>query len=145
MHGLAALTAIAALALTGCAAAAAATSTAGTTAVTVKGGALLKVQGTFEMTGGPIWPGQSGPSVRPLAGTVTFRDGQGHTVGVKVGPSGKFTVNLRAGQYTAIAETRQIEQQNPDGSYSSTPIVRPVTVTARAGQPARVSIVCYVP
>ena len=144
MHGLAAGTALAALALTGCAAAAA-PGTGMTTAVTVTGDALVKVQGTFEMTGGPMRPGQSGPSVRPLAGTVTFRDGQGHTVDVTVGPSGKFTVDLRAGKYTAIAETRQLERQNPDGSYSSTPIVRPVTVRATAGQPARVSIVCYVP
>jgi hypothetical protein len=144
MHGLAAGMAIAALALTGCAATAA-TSTGVITAVTTKGGALLKVQGTFEMLGGPMRPGQSGPSVRPLAGTVTFRDSHGHTVGVTVGPSGRFTVDLRAGKYTVIAETRQIEQQNPDGSYSSTPIVQPVTVTAAAGGPARVSIVCYVP
>ncbi|TVZ06400.1 carboxypeptidase regulatory-like domain-containing protein [Trebonia kvetii] len=52
-------------------------------------------------------PSNGKPPANPVAGTVTFTDKSGHTVTVTVGASGRFTVRLAAGNYTALlAPTR---------------------------------------
>lgn len=142
---------IMALAVTGCAASATtgsgkqpaaatshgATPAAGTsgTATTVPGlGGLTSngssglaqwvVDGTFETGGLPV---------QPLPGVVTFRDSaNGHTVKVTVGASGKFTLGLVAGTYTATGQAQHSDSQ----------CAAPVTFTVRAGQLTRVSLVC---
>jgi hypothetical protein len=82
------------------------------------------VDGTFETQGVPA---------SPLPGVVTFRDSaNGHTVTVTVGASGKFTVGLIAGTYTATGQAR----------HSNAACAAPVTVTVHAGQLTRVSLVC---
>jgi hypothetical protein len=82
------------------------------------------VNGTFETEAG---------HVQPLSGEVTFRDSTtGHTVNVTVGASGKFSLGLIAGTYTATGQTE----------HSDSPCSAPVTVTVRAGQLTRVSLVC---
>jgi hypothetical protein len=82
------------------------------------------VDGTFETEGGPA---------QPLSGVVTFRDRTtGHTANVTVGTSGKFSLGLVAGTYTATGQTK----------HSDSPCSAPVTVTVRAGQLTRVSLVC---
>ena len=88
------------------------------------GPAQWVVHGTFETEGSPA---------HPLAGVVTFRDGTtGHTVNVTVGASGKFSLGLVAGTYTATGQT----------THNQSPCSAPVTVTVRAGQLTQVSLVC---
>ena len=42
------------------------------------------------------------PSANPMAGTAAFTDKNGHTVTVTVGASGRFTIHLAAGTYSAL-------------------------------------------
>jgi hypothetical protein len=82
------------------------------------------VDGTFKTEGRPS---------QPLSGVVTFRDSTtGHTANVTVGASGTFSLGLVAGTYTATGQTR----------HGDSPCSGPVTVTVRAGQLTRVSLVC---
>jgi hypothetical protein len=107
--------------------------------------ALLAVQGTFEMVGGPVRPGQNSTPVRPLSGVVTFLDSSGNPLNVTVGASGKFSLNLVAGTYTVTGRTKNIEQQNPDGSVTDRPCSAPVTLKVRPGATTHVTLVCAVP
>ena len=139
MRQLTAGLAIMALAVTGCAATAATSSgkppttgTSGTATAGIGHGgasglAQWVVDGTFETKGG---------DAQPLAGVITFRDSTtGHTVNVTVGTSGKFSLGLVAGTYTASGQT-----EHSDSTCSA-----PVTVTVQAGQLTRVSLVCKAP
>lgn len=82
------------------------------------------VNGTFEKQGTPA---------QPLPGVVTFRDSaNGHTVTVTVGASGKFTLGLVAGTYTATGQAQ----------HGNAVCTAPVTVTVHAGQLTKVSLVC---
>jgi hypothetical protein len=103
------------------------------------------VRGTFEMEGGPIRPGATSAPVRPLPGVVMFRAASGRTTDITAGPTGQFAGYLPAGSYTVTARTKQIEQQNPDGSVSDPPCAGPVTVLVRPGQTTQVALVCTVP
>ena len=88
------------------------------------GPAQWVVDGTFQSKGG---------AAQPLAGTVSFRDSSsGRIVTVTVGASGKFSLGLVAGTYTATAQAAR----------SASPCSAPVAVTVRAGQPTRVALVC---
>ena len=52
-------------------------------------------------------PSNGKPPADPVAGTVTFTDKSGHMETLTVGASGRFTVRLAAGSYTALlAATR---------------------------------------
>ncbi len=85
------------------------------------------VDSVFETAGG---------SGRPLSGVVTFRDSAtGDSTNVTVGASGTFSLGLVAGTYTATGLA------GPGDS----PCSAPVTVTVRAGQLTRVSLVCKAP
>jgi hypothetical protein len=147
MRQLTAGLAIVALAVTGCAASATSSSGGGgssssktpagttshsATAATGTGGlpssgpglAQWVVDGTFETAGSPA---------HPLSGMITFRDSTTtQTVTVTVGASGKFSLGLVAGTYTATGQTKQ----------DFSPCSAPVTVTVRAGQLTRVSLTC---
>lgn len=150
MRKLAAGLAVVALTVTGCAAAStssgkaptpatshSATTTTGTSGTATAGPGLSGlpsgnapgpaqwvVHGTFETKGSPS---------HPLSGVVTFRDRTtGHTVTVAVGASGKFSLGLVAGTYTAAAHTKDLDS----------PCSAPVTVTVQAGQLTRVSLSC---
>jgi hypothetical protein len=150
MRQLTAGLAIVALAVTGCAATAssssttpaAATSHSATTATGASGTATAP-PGLSGLSGG----GAPGPAqwvvdgtfateaspAQPLSGVVTFRDSTtGHAVNVTVGASGKFSLGLVAGTYTATGQTTQ----------DNSPCSAPVTVTVRAGQLTRVPLVC---
>ena len=82
------------------------------------------VDGTFETQGAPV---------QPLPGVVTFRDSaNGHTVTVTVGASGKFSLGLVAGTYTATGQAK----------HSDSACTAPVTVTVHAEQLTRVALVC---
>jgi hypothetical protein len=141
MRQLTAGLAITALAVTGCAATATtsndtapaavsshsattATGTSGLGGLNSGGPAQWVVDGTFETKGGPA---------QPLSGMVTFHDSTtGWTVKVLVGASGKFSVGLIAGTYTATPQTMQ----------SDSPCSAPVTVIVRAGALTQVSLAC---
>ena len=126
-----------AIAVTGCAATATTSSgktpigvtshSATTSTKTSRGaGGLAQwvVVGTFET---------KGVHAQPLSGVVTFRDSAtGHTVNVTVGTSGKFSLGLVSGTYSATGQTK----------HSDSPCSAPVTVTVPAGQLTRVSLVC---
>jgi hypothetical protein len=144
MRQLTAGLAVMALAVTGCAATSsasggstpAATTSHSATTPTGLGGlasggsaglAQWVVDGVFETAGG---------SAKPLSGVVTFRDSTtGHSANVTVGASGKFSLGLVAGTYTATGQA----------GHSDSPCSAPVTVTVRAGQLTRVSVVCKAP
>jgi hypothetical protein len=88
------------------------------------GPAQWVVDGTLETAGVPA---------QPLPGVVTFRDSaNGHSVQVTVGASGKFSLGLVAGTYTATGQA----------GHSGSACAAPVTFTVQAGQLTRVSLVC---
>jgi hypothetical protein len=142
MRQLTAGLAIMALAATGCAASAtssggssktpaattshSATAATGTSGLPSSGPGLAQwvVHGTFETAGSPA---------HPLSGMIIFRDSTTRqTVTVTVGASGKFSLGLVAGTYTATGQTRQ----------DFSPCSAPVTVTVRAGQLTQVALTC---
>lgn len=57
-------------------------------------GRLLVYPGPMPMSGKPL--------AHPTAGMAAFTDKSGHTMRVTVGTSGKFTIQLAAGTYTAV-------------------------------------------
>ena len=59
------------------------------------------VQGRLLAYPGPM-PANGKPPANPTAGMAAFTDKNGHTVTVTVGASGKFTVRLAAGTYSAL-------------------------------------------
>lgn len=88
------------------------------------GPAQWVVDGTFETESMPA---------QPLPGVVTFRDTtNGHTVTVTVGATGKFSLGLVAGTYTATGQAQ----------HSGSQCAPPVTFTVQAGQLTRVALVC---
>lgn len=109
---------------TGTSSAATGTGLGGLSSGGAAGPAQWVVDGTFETGGSPA---------QPLSGVITFRDSTtGNIVNVTVGASGKFSLGLVAGTYTATG------QATHDDSACSAP----VTVTVRAGELTRVSLVC---
>jgi len=148
MRQLAAGLSITVLAVTGCAATASSGTPAGATshsATTASGTSGTATAGTG-LSGLPGSGSQGlaqwvvsgiletgGSPAHPLSGVVTFRDSTtGQIVNVTVGASGKFSLGLVAGTYTATGQTKPNES----------PCSAPVTVTVRAGQLTRVSLVC---
>jgi hypothetical protein len=59
------------------------------------------VQGRLLAYPGPM-PANGKPPANPMAGMAAFTDTSGHTVSVTVDPSGRFTIHLAAGSYTAL-------------------------------------------
>ena len=59
------------------------------------------VRGTLQGYPGPM-PVNGKPPADPMSGKVTFTDKNGHAVYVKVPDTGKFSVQLAAGMYTAL-------------------------------------------
>ena len=141
---------IMALGVTGCAATAttgsakpAAVTSHGTTPAARTSGTATGIPGLGGLTGNsPAGPAQwvvdgtfetESVPVQPLPGVVTFRDtANGHTVTVTVGASGKFSLGLVAGTYTATGQAQ----------HSNSQCAPPVTFTVQAGQLTRVSLVC---
>jgi hypothetical protein len=59
------------------------------------------VQGRLLAYPGPM-PANGKPPANPMAGMAAFTDKSGHTVTVTVGASGRFTIHLAAGSYSAL-------------------------------------------
>jgi hypothetical protein len=74
-------------------------------ATACSGGTAAALTGTVEgrllAYPGPM-PSNGKPPAHAMAGTVTFTDKSGHAISVTVGASGRFTVRLAAGSYTAL-------------------------------------------
>jgi hypothetical protein len=99
---------------------------AGCTAPAGQGPVTGEVAGRLVRVGGPPGPGgQAGQ--QPMPGTVTFASAE-HRVTVRVGKSGRFSVQLPPGRYRV-----------------SGPCSRPSPVTVTARRTAHVKIICVVP
>jgi hypothetical protein len=98
------------------------------------------VQGTFERVGGPIsvTNGKAQTPVVPLSGTITFTGAGGQKFSVSVGSSGTFRAQLAAGSYAVSGVSGQISE----GGLACS---APVNARVRAGETARILVVCPVP
>jgi hypothetical protein len=103
------------------------------------------VVGTFMRVGGPLGAGGTQPSPIPLMGTVTFSVDRGHTVAVRVGKTGTFTLRLRSGVYQVSGRSPQLLEVLASGATAETPCAGPVSVTVIAGRTVHVPVVCAVP
>ncbi len=102
------------------------------------------VTGRLMLEGGPISPDGRLPSKRPIPGTVQFADGRHQPVLVHVGSSGRFSVRLPPGSYTATGRSpRVIEVSN--GTNQETTCSQPLSVTARPQHTTRIALTCIVP
>jgi hypothetical protein len=86
------------------------------------------LQGRLLEYPGPM-PPNGKPPTYPVAGTAAFTDKTGHTVTVTVDASGRFTVHLAAGSYTALL-----------APTSLTPVRENILV--RAGKTLTITVLC---
>jgi hypothetical protein len=87
------------------------------------------ISGLFEVVGGP-----AGASPGPVSGVVTLRGG-GHSYIVSVGPTGRFSVNVAAGVYTATG-------QSPSFDAGRGACVGADPVVAVVGQTSPIEVIC---
>jgi hypothetical protein len=122
-------------------------SSAETTAVVGHAYSSPVVSGMFEEQGGPVKPGTNdGAQIRPLSGVITFKNKNGHTTAVTVGPNGHFVAHVPTGTYIVTGRSPQIEQGNPNGTRSDPPCAAPKTVVVRSKTTATpLTLICYVP
>jgi hypothetical protein len=102
------------------------------TAVSSVAGTYGTVVGTFQLEAGPL--------LMPYGGAVRFKEASGHTVGVTVGGSGKFSVRLAPGTYTVAASAAQSMNGLPRCVIQNSSSVR-----VRAGQTDRIAVMCEGP
>jgi hypothetical protein len=90
------------------------------------------VHGTFERAGGPaiVKHGKATTPAVPLAGTVTFTNGNVSKVSISVGSSGTFSTRLPPGTYAVSGVS--------GGQACSVPL----TAQVRAGQTSRIVVLC---
>jgi len=90
------------------------------------------VHGTFERAGGPavVKHGKATTPVVPLAGTVTFTNGNVSKVSISVGSSGTFSIRLPPGTYAVSGVS--------GGQTCSVPL----TARVRAGETSRILVRC---
>jgi hypothetical protein len=90
------------------------------------------VHGTFERAAGPatVKHGKATTPVVPLAGTVTFTNGNVSKVSISVGRSGTFSTRLPPGTYAVSGVS--------GGQACSVPL----TARVRAGETSRILVLC---
>jgi hypothetical protein len=103
------------------------------------------VAGRFFMEGGPISRSGHPQGRRPVPGTIRFRTAHRPVVVVKVGRSGRFSVRLAPGRYTATARTPRIIEVTPSGKHRERPCAPPRHLTVRGHRRTHLVITCYVP
>jgi hypothetical protein len=129
MRRLQVMTVVAAIAaVAGCAPALAHTSAG-------RGAAVGTVTGKLQMEGGPIGTNGQQPGKRPVSGSVRFTSTRHHRVTVRVGDSGRFSVQLLPGTYTAC----------PLSAAASGPCTRGRQVTVTAQHTTKIAFIFYVP
>ena len=100
--------------------------------------------GKLVMEGGPLQPGGKQPDERPMSGTVTLTTAGQHTVTVRVGSSGTFSVPLPPGRYQVSGRSPDITEV--DGGHSrELPCSQPSSVVVSAGNTATITLACIVP
>lgn len=88
------------------------------------------VQGTFKVYAGPASAnGQPAADSIAVSGQATFTDASGQTVTVAVPGTGKFTVRLTAGTYTAVLAPANMK-----------PVLE--TIHVHANQTVKISLDC---
>jgi hypothetical protein len=123
MTGVAAIAAVA-----GCAPALAHTSAG-------RGTPVGTVTGKLQIEGGPIGTNGQQPGKRPVSGTVRFTSTRHHRVTVRVGDSGRFSVQLPPGTYAAC----------PLSAGASGPCTRARQVTVTARHTTEIAFTFFVP
>jgi hypothetical protein len=88
------------------------------------------VTGTYIRVGGP-----AGTANVPLPGTISFRAGNGSTIGVSSDSTGRFTGQLPPGSYTVTATSSLIN----DGTSTCS---RPLTTQVQAGKTVTLTLIC---
>jgi hypothetical protein len=102
--------------------------------------------GRLVMEGGPLGPGGKQPGERPLSGTVTFTAAGHRGVTVRVGSSGRFSVQLPPGTYRVSGGSPAIETSSgSSGKEQELPCSQPLSATVTAGHTSAVTVTCVVP
>jgi len=104
-----------------------------------------QVRGKFVMDGGPLGPNGQQPRERPLPGTVTFTAKGHHSVNVRVGPTGRFVVQLLPGRYQVSGKSPRIIEVLSDGTQLVVPCSQALSVTVSANHTAIITVACLVP
>jgi hypothetical protein len=127
----------------GCAAASA---QAPATAAGAQAPATGHLAGRLVMEGGPLGPGGKQPGERPLSGSVTFAAAGHRRVTVRVGSSGRFSVQLLPGTYRVSGASPAIETSSgSNGKEQELPCSQPLSATVTAGHTSTVTVTCAVP
>jgi hypothetical protein len=102
--------------------------------------------GRLVMEGGPLGPGGKQPGERPLSGTVTFTAAGHRRVTVRVGSSGRFSVQLPIGTYRVSGASPAVETSSgSSGKERELPCSQPLSATVTAGHTSAVTVACVVP
>jgi hypothetical protein len=102
--------------------------------------------GRLVMEGGPLGPGGKQPGERPLSGTVTFTAAGHRRVTVRVGSSGRFSVQLPVGTYRVSGASPAVETSSgSSGKEQELPCSQPLSATVTAGHTSAVTVACVVP
>jgi hypothetical protein len=102
--------------------------------------------GRLVMEGGPLGPGGKQPGERPLSGTVTFTAAGHRRVTVRVGSSGRFSVQLPIGTYRVSGASPAVETSSgSSGKEQELPCSQPLSATVTAGHTSAVTVACVVP
>jgi|HubBroStandDraft_2_1064218.scaffolds.fasta_scaffold84893_3 hypothetical protein len=132
----------------GCAAASGQTQAASRQAPAASGQAPAAghLAGRLVMEGGPLGPGGKQPGERPLSGTVTFTAAGHRRVTVRVGSSGRFSVQLPIGTYRVSGASPAVETSSgSSGKEQELPCSQPLSATVTAGHTSAVTVACVVP
>ena len=101
-----------------------------------------RVTGKFLLEGGPLGPGGTQPTARPIPGLIQFSSAR-RRVSVRVGSSGIFQVSLPPGRYAVKGYSPYVSQAGGNGT--EIPCSQPISVRITADQIARITVTCVVP
>jgi hypothetical protein len=105
-----------------------------------------RVTGRLVLEGGPLGPGGSQPTARPIPGSVQFTSAL-RRISVRVGRSGTFVVSLPPGRYAVEGRSPYVTQGsgNEAGRGTETRCSIPTSVRVIAYRIARIMVTCIVP
>ena len=106
---------------------------------------LGTVTGVFHRVGGPLGPHGKQPKVVPLTGWMRFTRPGHPAVIVRVGRSGRFTVQLPPGTYRVTGITPNIVTVLNNGRQLDGRCHLPRDLRVRPGRTGHITVVCAVP